>query len=46
MQIDIYRTKLSVRPFTSWRSKADMYNYLEENKKIVEVCAAIRETGD
>ena len=23
-----------------------MYNYLEENKKIVEVCAAIKETGD
>ena len=46
MQIDIYGSMRSVRPITSWRSKADMYNYLEENKKIVEVCAAIKETGD
>ena len=46
MKIDVYQTKLSVKPFTSWRSMADMLNYLEENKKIASICQKIRETGD
>ena len=46
MKLEIYQTNRSVRPFTSWKSKADMMNFLEENKKIAEVCAKIKETGD
>ena len=46
MQLDIYQNNKSVRPCTSWLSLADMYNFLEENRKIAEVCAKIRETGD
>lgn len=46
MKIDVYQTKLSVKPFTSWRSMADMLNYLEENKKIASICKKLKETGD
>lgn len=46
LKLDIYQNNKSVRPCTSWLSLADMYNFLEENKKISEVCAKIRETGD
>ncbi|MBO4673369.1 MAG: DUF3987 domain-containing protein [Bacteroidaceae bacterium] len=46
MKIDIYQNKRSVRPFTSWKSRADMLNFLEENKKIAAICQKIKETGD
>lgn len=46
MQLDIYKNKKSVKPFTSWRSEADMFNFLEENTDIAEICQKIKETGD
>ena len=46
MRIDIYSSNRSVKPFTSWTSKADMYNYLEENRQIAAICKKIKETGD
>jgi len=46
MQIDIYKNNKSVKPFTSWRSEADMFNFLEENTDIAKICQKIKETGD
>ena len=46
MKIDVYRTLTSVRPFTSWRSYADMANFLEENGEIATICKKIDETGN
>ena len=46
MKIDVYRTLTSVRPFTSWRSYADMANFLEENGEIAAICKKIDETGN
>ena len=46
MQLDIYKNKKSVKPFTSWRSEADMFNFLEENTDIAKICQKIKETGD
>ena len=46
MQLDIYKNKKSVKPFTSWRSEADMFNFLEENTDITKICQKIKETGD
>ena len=46
MKIDIYNNLKSKRPFTSWRSLADMYNYLEENRNIATVVKKYQETGD
>lgn len=46
MRLDIYQNNRSVKPLTRWSCKADMINFLEENKKIAEVCAKIIETGD
>ena len=46
MKIDVYKTLTSVRPFTSWRSYADMANFLEENGEIAAICKKIDETGN
>ena len=46
MKIDIYNNLKSKRPFTSWRSLADMYNYLEVNGNIATVVKKYQETGD
>ena len=46
MKIDIYNNLKSKRPFTSWRSLADMYNYLEVNHNIATVVKKYQETGD
>lgn len=46
MKIDIYNNLKSKRPFTSWRSLADMYNYLEVNRNIATVVKKYQETGD
>ena len=46
MKIDIYNNLKSKRPFTSWRSHADMYNYLEGNSNIAAVVKMYQETGD
>ena len=46
MKIEIFQTNRAVRPQTVWRSVADMYNYLEENKNIATLCKKIKETGD
>ncbi|MBQ3926781.1 MAG: DUF3987 domain-containing protein [Bacteroidaceae bacterium] len=42
----MYKTLTSVRPFTSWRSYADMANFLEENGEIAAICKKIDETGN
>ena len=46
MKLDIYNNLKSKRPFTSWRSLADMYNYLEVNRNIAAVVKKYQETGD
>ena len=46
MRIDIYNNNKSVKPVTSWKSLADMYNFLEENTNIKNVCEEIAKTGD
>lgn len=46
MKIEVFSNNRSVRPFTTWTSLADMYNYLEENKVIENVCDKVFETGD
>ena len=46
MKLDIYNNLKSKRPFTSWRSLADMYNYLEVNRNIAMVVKKYQETGD
>ena len=46
MQIEVFQNNRAVRPQTVWRSMADMYNYLEENKSIASLCEKIKETGD
>ena len=46
MKIDIYNNLKSKRPFTSWRSLADMYNYLEVNGNIATVVKKYQETDD
>ena len=46
MKIDVYKSLTSVRPFTSWRSYADMANFLEENGEIAAICKKIDETGN
>ena len=46
MQIEVFQNNRAVRPQTVWRSMADMYNYLEENKSIATLCEKIKETGD
>ena len=43
MKIDVYKSLTSVRPFTSWRSYADMANFLEENGEIAAICKKIDE---
>ena len=46
MKIDVYNNNKSVKPTTSWKSLADMYNFLEENTEIKKVCEEIAKTGD
>lgn len=46
MKLEIFQNNRSIRPTTVWTCKADMYNFLEENKNIATICAKIRETGD
>ena len=46
MKIDVYNNNKSVKPTTSWKSLADMYNFLEENSEIKKVCDEIAKTGD
>ena len=46
MRIDIYNTCRSIKPMTSWKSSADMHNFLEENGNIASICKKIKETGD
>ena len=46
MKLDIYNNLKSKRPFTSWRTLADMYNYLEVNRNIATVVKKYQETGD
>ena len=46
MKIDVYNNNKSRRPFTSWKSVADMYNYIDAATKIAERCARLKETGD
>ena len=46
MRIDIYNTYRSIKPMTSWKSSADMHNFLEENGNIASICKKIKETGD
>lgn len=46
MQIEVFQSNRAVRPQTVWRSMADMYNYLEENKNISALCEKIYQTGD
>ena len=46
MKIDVYNNNKSVKPTTSWKSLADMYNFLEENSEIKKVCDEIARTGD
>ena len=37
MKIDVYNNNKSVKPTTSWKSLADMFNFLEENTEIKKV---------
>ena len=46
MKIDVYNNNKSVKPTTSWKSLADMYNFLEENSVIKKTCEEIAKTGD
>ena len=46
MKIDVYNNNKSVKPTTSWKSLADMYNFLEENTEIKKVCDEIAKTND
>ena len=46
MKIDVYNNNKSVKPTTSWKSLADMYNFLEENTNIRKKCEEIAKTGD
>lgn len=46
MQIEIFQNNRAVRPTTVWKSLSDMYNYLEENKQITDICKKLAETGD
>lgn len=46
MKLEVFQNNRAIRPYTEWRSVADMYNYLEENKSILTICEKIRETGD
>ena len=46
MKIDVYNNNKSVKPVTSWKSLADMYNFLEENTNIKKTCEEIAKTGD
>ena len=46
MKIDVYNNNKSVKPTTSWKSLADMYNFLEENTEIKKVCEEIAKTND
>ena len=46
MKIDVYNNNKSVKPTTSWKSLADMFNFLEENSDIKKVCDEIARTGD
>ncbi len=46
MKIDVYNNNKSVKPTTSWKSLADMFNFLEENSEIKKVCDEIARTGD
>ena len=46
MKIDVYNNNKSVKPTTSWKSLADMYNFLEENTNIKKTCEEIAKTGD
>ena len=46
MKIDVYNNNKSVKPTTSWKSLADMYNFLEENTNIRTKCEEIAKTGD
>ena len=46
MKIDVYNNNKSVKPKTSWKSLADMYNFLEENTNIRKKCEEIAKTGD
>ena len=46
MRIDVYNNNKSVKPTTSWKSLADMYNFLEENTTIRKKCEEIAKTGD
>ena len=46
MKIDVYNNNKSVKPTTSWKSLADMFNFLEENSEIKKVCDEIAKTND
>ena len=46
MKISIFKNLTSVRPFTSWSSRADMANFLEENQEIAAICKKIAESGN
>lgn len=46
MILDVYKSKLAVKPCTRLRSWADMVNWLEYNKEVEVNCAKLKETGD
>lgn len=46
MILDVYKSKLAVKPCTRFRSYADMVNWLDYNKDVAFNCAKYAETGD
>lgn len=46
LKLEIFQNNRSIKPCTTWKSKADMYNFLEENMNIAAICKRIKESGD